>query len=476
MGDSSPDVDVLCQSTITEVSVQIRQKTLSPVDLTEVMIDRVKRFNPQLHAYLALTEEHALAQANVAQAEIQQGQYRGPLHGIPIAIKDLFFTTYAPTTCSSKILHGWKSNHNAAVVEKLDQAGAINLGKLNMTEFAQGGYHPTIEAPVNPWNARTWSGVSSSGSGVATAAGLCFSALGTDTGGSIRFPAASCQVVGLKPTYGLVSRYGSFPLAHSLDHVGPLSRCVEDAAIILDAIAGYDPRDGSSLPQQTANYQQATQQNVKGLRLGIDEAYISENVDPEVAQTVFDAIATLEDQGAVRINIDIQAITQLNDQWYPVTAAEALTAHKQYFPQHAEDYGPHFKQLLEYGQTLSATDYTNHLIIRDNARAILKTAFEQVDVIVCPSMPTPPFSLDDVPNEAVLPPEAIAPLMSFIAPYNFTGNPTLSLPAGKHSSGLPLSVQFVANHCNETALIQAGFAYEQANSWHTQHPNLAFFE
>ncbi|BFM15395.1 amidase [Maricurvus nonylphenolicus] len=469
-------LDTLCQSTISDIAPLIEQQQLSPVELTHAMLSRIQRLNPQLHAYLAISAEHALDRAQQTEREIKAGDYKGPLHGIPIAIKDLFFTDFAPTTCASKILQNWHSDHNAAVVDKLEQAGAIILGKLNMTEFAQGGYHPSLKAPVNPWNPKAWTGVSSSGSGVATSASLCFASLGTDTGGSIRFPAACNNVVGLKPTYGLVSRYGSFALAHSLDHIGPLARSVEDATIMLDAIAGYDSRDGASIQQPQRSIQQATQLSAQGLRIGIDETYITDNVDPEVAQAVFDAVTVLESQGATRVTVDITAITELNNHWYPVTAAEALSAHQDYYPSQAEDYGPHFKQLLDYGNQLSAADYTRSLAARDYAKSILRKAFAVCDVIACPAMPTPPFSLDEVPNEAVLPPEAIAPLMSFIAPYNFTGNPTLNMPAGKHSSGLPLSVQFVADHLGEEQLIRTGHNYERVTEWHKQHPDLTPFE
>src|SRR5215210_941244 len=274
------NVAELCTKTLTEVAALIKKKEVSPVELTGAMLDRIAVHESKLYSYLTITAELALRQAKEAEQEITKGIYRGPLHGMPIAVKDLCFTKGIRTTCSSKILWDWVPDHNATVVDKLNASGAVLLGKLGMTEFALAGYHPSIHPPVNPWDAERWPGASSSGSGVATAASLCFGSLGSDTGGSIRFPSAACGIVGVKPTYGRVSRYGVFPLGETLDHIGPMTRCVVDAAIILRAIAGFDPHDPTSQRVTVRDYLTTVYNGVNGVRIGVDEEYCTKGTDP----------------------------------------------------------------------------------------------------------------------------------------------------------------------------------------------------
>ncbi len=284
--------------TITEVAKLIESKEVSPVELTSHMLDRIEKLDPRFKSYATVMGESALAAARSAEQEIQAGAYRGALHGVPIAVKDLCFTRGVRTMGGTKPLADHIPDFDATVVAKFDDAGAVLLGKLNLTEGAMGGYNPDFDIPVNPWNVDRWAGASSSGSGVATVAGLCFGSLGSDTGGSIRFPAAACGVVGLKPTWGRVSRYGVLALAESLDHVGPLTRSSADAGIILRAIAGRDSNDPTSLPEAVPDMLEGIEQGVKGVRIGLDETYVSKGVDHELAEAVLAGVRLLEARGA----------------------------------------------------------------------------------------------------------------------------------------------------------------------------------
>src|SRR5262245_14898415 len=348
----------LALTTLTTVAQRLQARDLSPVELTRHLLDRITRLDPRFHSYVTVLSEQAMAQARAAEADIVRGRYRGPLHGIPVAVKDLCGTQNIPTTCGAQMFRDWRPDAESTVVEKLAAAGAILLGKLHMTEFALRWHHPYRPIPTNPWGADRWPGVSSSGSGVATAAGLCYGAIGTDTGGSIRFPAAANGVVGLKPTYGRVSRAGVFPLAASLDHVGPLTRSVADAAAMLSAIAGYDPRDPTSSRLPVPDYVGALGQGIAGLRLGVDERYLTVGVQPDVSRAVLAAVDVLKAQGAAIVAVtvpepDSEATARA---WYTLTAADALVAHAGLYPERASEYGP-FRELLEDGTKRSAQEY-----------------------------------------------------------------------------------------------------------------------
>src|ERR1700730_17451420 len=275
------DSKAICFLSLHELSAQLRDRKLSSAEVTRCVLDRIKQTNPKLRAYITVLEDSALSQASQADKEIEAGRWRGPLHGVPVAVKDLCQTKGVLTTCASRVLRDWRPDASAAVVERLEAAGAVILGKLNLTEFAVAWYHPEMPTPLNPWGADLWPGASSSGSGVATAAGLCFASIGTDTGGSIRFPSAACGIVGLKPTWGRVSRHGVFALGESLDHIGPMTRTVADAALMLGVIAGRDNADDTSLAAPLEDYSAALDRGVKGIRIGVDERYISAQASPE---------------------------------------------------------------------------------------------------------------------------------------------------------------------------------------------------
>lgn len=460
----------LCTKTLTEVAQLIKKKEISPVQLTQAMLDRITAVDGKLYSYITVTAELALQQARAAEQEIAKGSYRGPLHGVPIAVKDLCFTKGIRTTCASKILANWVPDHNATVVEKLNAAGAVLLGKLGMTEFALAGYHPTVHPPVNPWAADRWPGASSSGSGVATAASLCFGSLGSDTGGSIRFPSASCGIVGVKPTYGKVSRYGVFPLGESLDHIGPMTRSVVDAAVMLRSIAGFDPKDPTTRRVTVRDYLDTVYNGVKGLRIGVDEEYCTKGVDPQVSKSILATVSVFKDLGAsiheVKFSPDDDPF------WFTICAAETAAAHEQFYPARTNDYGPTFRSFLEEGVKVRGIDYVKAHVKRQVVRRDLDNVLQKVDLLLCPSMSTVPTLLKDFPPDAVLSREGSAALLRHTAPFDLTGSPTISVPCGFSTEGLPLSLQLIGRHDEEGLVMQAGHAYEQATDWHKRRPAL----
>jgi amidase len=457
MGDAD-----LCFATLTDTAERLRRKDLSPVELTRAQLARIESRNPALHAYLVVLAESALAEARAAEREIAAGRWLGPLHGVPVAVKDLCDVAGVPTTCASRVLDAKPAASDSTVVRKLREAGAVIAGKLHQTEFALSGYHPSLPVPVNPWDPSRFAGVSSSGSGVAAAAGLAFATLGTDTGGSIRFPAAACGVVGLKPTRGRVSRAGVFPLGGSLDHVGPLTRCVADAAAVLDAIAGPDPADPTALRDGSPSCVAALTEGARGIRVGVDFAYATDGVDPAVAEGFHRDLERLEFLGANVIRVRVPPVDELLPLWSVLCAAEAVVHHRGLWPERAASYGPTFRTFLEYGSRLTGAEVAHAWLVREDWSARFADAVQSVDVLACPSMPTLPL-----PN-AVLAPQAefepgVSPLLRFTAPFDFNGRPTLSLPGGFTADGLPLSLQLVGKLRSESTLCRLGRAFEAAD-------------
>jgi amidase len=346
----------------------------------------------------------------------------------------------------------------------LNDAGAVILGKLNLTEGAMAGYNPEFDIPVNPWGADRWAGASSSGSGVATAAGLCYGSLGSDTGGSIRFPAAACGTVGIKPTWGRVSRYGVLALAESMDHIGPMTRSAADAGIMLQALAGHDPNDLTSLRAPVPDMLSGLGQGVAGIRIGLDERYIGDTVDSEVAAAVLAGAQLLESMGARLVPVRMPETEGFSRAWGVLCSAEAAAAHRETFPSRGDEYGPWFRGWLELGHQYTAADYAVANQGRLTCNSILAGVFEDIDALVCPSMTTAP--------ERVTPEELYGPMSGdewtwgrFTIPFDFNGAPTISLPCGLNGEGLPLSIQFVGKHLAEPLLVQIGDAYESATQF-----------
>jgi amidase len=450
--------------TITEVAERIRSRDISPIELTRAILDRIASLDGELKSYATVMAEPAMAAARAAESEIAAGSYRGSLHGIPVAVKDLCYTAGVPTMGGAQVLRDFVSDFDATVVRKLSDAGAIILGKLNLTEGAMAGYNPAFDIPINPWGADRWAGASSSGSGVATAAGLCYGSLGSDTGGSIRFPAAACGTVGIKPTWGRVSRYGVLTLAESLDHVGPMTRSAADAGIMLQALAGHDPNDPTALRARVPAMLSGLGKGVEGIRIGVDERYIGDAVDGEVAAATLSGARLLESMGAQLVTVEMPDTLPFSRAWGVLCSAEAAAAHADTFPSRADEYGPWFRGWLEKGHSYTAVDYAQANQGRLACNGILAGVFEEIDVLVCPSMTTPPGR--------VTPEELYGPMSEdewtwgrFTIPYDFNGAPTISLPAGLNGERLPLSIQFVGKRLAEPLLVQIGDAYERA----TQH-------
>ena len=458
--------------TITEISELIREKQISPVEVTTTILDRIDQLDSNLKSYATVMADYAMMAAEKAEAEITSGVYRGPLHGVPIAVKDLCFTKGVHTMGGTQVLAEHVPDFDSTVVAKLESAGAVLLGKLNLTEGAMGGYNPKFQIPINPWNAERFAGASSSGSGVATAAGLCFGSLGSDTGGSIRFPAAHCGTVGLKPTWGRVSRYGVLALAESLDHVGPLTRSSADAGIVLEVISGFDPNDPTSLPAPVPNMLEGIDKGVEGVRVGLDLQYTTKGIDPELAEAVLAGVKVLEGLGAEIVEVQLPDMDPYVAAWPVLCSAEAVAAHEATYPSRRDDYGPWFRGWLDKGARVTGAEYAKANNLRAACTGHLRRVLEGIDVLVCPSTAAPPHPVKPEELYGPLPENREPKFQRFTAPFDFNGAPTLSVPCGFNSEGLPLSIQWVGKHLSEPLLCQVGHAYEGSTEWHNQHPNV----
>jgi amidase len=455
---------------LTQLSEQLRQRQLSPVDAAQAMLGRIAQHDGAIHSFITLLPERALERAHQAEAEIMRGFWRGPLHGVPIAIKDLCDTSFAPSTAGMKVHANNIPNRDATVVERLERAGAVILGKLAMTEGAASvAHHATMPSPRNPWSAAHWAGASSSGSGAATAAGFCFGSLGSDTGGSIRVPSALCGLTGVKPTWGRVSRHGIAPLADSLDHVGPMTRTAADAAAILTVIAGRDERDPTSLAAPVPDYLSGLDQGISGLRLGFDERFIADGTDPEIMTVLHAAVEALTGRGARLVPVAMPNPDAMLPHWTKLCAVECAVAHRATYPSRAADYGPELAALIELGLTISGTAMAEIHIERQRYAGQLAAMFRDVDLIILPALIDPAPTNEEMP---ALIEEGILRVARHIAPFDMTGSPTITLHGGFDGAGVPIGFQLVGPHLSEDVLLRAGHAFQQATDWHSHHPAL----
>jgi amidase len=432
---------------------------LTAMAVTEHTLQRIRATARRYRAFVTVLETTALETARRLDAARANGEPLGALHGVPIAVKDLLWTRGVKTTCGTRVLKDWVPEQDATVVTRLKEAGAVIVGKVKLTEGAFSNHHPDVDPPRNVWNEAAWPGVSSSGSGVAVAGGLAYGAIGSDTGGSIRFPSAANGIVGIKPTYGRVSRYGAFPLAESLDHIGPMTRTVEDAARMLGVLAGSDPRDSTSLATPVPNYAAGIGESVVGMRVGIDRNYVETGVSKDVVAAVDAALQTLTELGAVTVEVDLPACGDLITGWGTTCGVECALAHEQHFPARRADYGPVLAQLLDGGLAALATEYARLERARERFRAELETLLHRVEVIVAPAMVVAPPRLDAM---AALLAGGVADFITFTAPFDYSGHPTITLPAGFNAAGLPLGVQLIGRLLGEPTLIRAGHAFEHA--------------
>jgi amidase len=457
---------------LCEASVRIHDGALSPLELTEALLARIEALEPRLRAFARVTPERALDDARRAESEIARGEWRGPLHGVPIALKDLVDTAGIGTEAGMKALAGRVPDKDATVAARLRDSGAVLLGKLAMTEGAFSEHHPEVEAPRNPWGPDHWTGVSSSGSGVAVAAGLCLGAIGSDTGGSIRFPSAACGVTGLKPSWGRVSRHGIFPLAPSLDHVGPMARSAADCALLLAAIAGADPSDPTALRSPVEDYAGAVDRGLEGVAVGVDRQWSLAGVHPDVAAAFEAALDSLASAGARIREIEMPDTAVLAASWVPACAVEAALAHEAIFREHSGDYGPALGALVHIGGTISGVELARIGEARRNLCGRLAGLFDGVTLVATPALPVPLPTLAEA-AAASADPSGVAQMLRFTAPWNFAGNPTLSLPCGFDGAGMPLGFQLAGPTLGEAALLAAGAAFQRATDWHRRRPPLA---
>jgi aspartyl-tRNA(Asn)/glutamyl-tRNA(Gln) amidotransferase subunit A len=465
-----PRGDDLVTLSLAEAGELVRSKKVSPLELTGACLARIQQLNPLLNAFITVTGESALAAARAAESEIANGKRRGPLHGIPIALKDLFDTAGVRTTAGSAIFADRVPSEDAEVVRRLKAAGAIILGKLNMHEFAYGDSSAQSHfGPVrNPWNRDFVSGGSSGGSAAAVAAGLCYGALGSDTGGSIRQPAAYCGIAGLKPTYGLVSTRGVVPLSWSLDHVGPMCRRVSDTAILLQPIAGYDPLDTNSLAGAIPDYAKEMRRRVATLRLGIPRAVFYENLDPEIDQAVNAAVQVLRGLTGTMRDVELPAYRTL-----PVVGAEAYAFHAPYFTKTPQLYQPMTRRRLEAGAAVTAAAYVEGRRELDRLRRAVGAVFSTVDLLITPTTAMPPATIEQAVADSGTPPAGgVAPTLRNTQPFDIYGLPTISVPCGFTRSGLPIGLQISGPHLGEPAVLALAQAYEQATDWHRRTPQL----
>jgi aspartyl-tRNA(Asn)/glutamyl-tRNA(Gln) amidotransferase subunit A len=456
--------------TVAEAAELLRGRKLSPVEYAKALIDRIEKHDARLNAFLRFMPELALEDAQRAEGEIARGGWRGPLHGVPYGLKDIVDYAGLPTTAHSKILRDNVAAADAAVAEKLKAAGGVFMGKLATHEFAIGG--PSFDLPWpparNPWHRDHFCGGSSSGSGAATAAGLLPAAIGTDTGGSVRNPASMCGVVGMKPTYGLVSRRGVIPLAFSLDHVGPLTRTVRDNALLLDVIAGHDPLDPGSAPAVPGGYAAGLGRGVKGVRVGVIRHFyaVDMKADPEMAAGIEAAVRKLADLGADVREVKTAPLTEFLACNRTLLTSEAFAIHEKWMRERPGDYGALARERLMAGAFVRAAEYVNATRLRRRMTDAFHALFSDIDVAVTASSMDPACRIDD--------PQAIEYTYGrqARAPFNVTGSPALSVPAGFSAAGLPLSIQIVGKPFSEALIYRVAHAYEQSERWLERHPPL----
>ncbi len=457
----TPPIRELCLLSLEDAAQLIEAKKISPVELTDAVLTRIDELNPKLNAYITVTADTARAEAKAAEAEIAAGKRRGPLHGVPIAHKDLFDTKGVRTTAGSKIFADRIPDADAAVVEKLRDAGAISLGKLGMHEWAYGGTSDNAHFGTirNPWNTERIPGGSSGGSGAATAAGLAFATTGSDTGGSIRCPAAFCGTVGLMPTSGRVSLRGAVPLSWTMDHAGPLTRTVRDAAIMLQAMAGYDPGDPVSVERLVPEYLDGIERGAQGLRIGVPKQHFWEKLDPTVEMLTRKALKGLESVGANVINIDYRDAQAYLGAWNVVALADASAYHaaEHNFPASRDGYSPPVAALLDAGLAFTGMQVAGaqrRMQIARNGEA--DALLQDVDVLAIPTTPNAAPTIEGMRAN-----DETGRNIAGTAVIDFTGQPAIAVPCGLTSEGLPASISFVARRWDEPSMLRAARAYEQ---------------
>ena len=457
---------------LKEVSRRIACGDLSPVDVLNAVIERTSNLEPRLNAYITPAFERAMEDARVAEREIAAGKHRGPLHGVPIGLKDNCWTKGIRTTAGSKLLADFVPTEDGTAVARLRGAGAVITGKLNMHELAIGGTttNPHYGATRNPWGLDRIPGGSSGGSAAAVAAGFCFAALGTDTVASVRHPACLCGLVGLKGTFGRVSVFGTVPLSWSLDHVGPITRKVEDAALVLNAIAGYDPKDSGSVNVEVPDFTRRLGEDLNGVRIGLPRKHFFEPLDPEVRESVEAAIGVLRDLGARVRDVEFPSAPQATVIFPFLSRPEAASFQEDFLRRRADDYGD-VRWNVELGEMILATDYIRAQRLRTAMRQEFDGIMRDVDALVMPTTRTVAHPIGDpVTSVDGKPLDPFDLMVGLTAPFSLTGSPAISVPCGFNSEGLPIGLQIAGRAWDEAMALRIGAAYERATPWSGRHP------
>ena len=456
--------------TLAAAAQAIKSKELSPVDLAKFSLEKISLLNPKLNAFLTMLGDGALESAKHAEAEIHRGNYMGPMHGIPYAVKDIYATSGIRTTNGASVFHENIPNNNSTTVDKLNRAGGVLMGKNHCLEFACGGHNPLYGEVHNPWNLDHTPGGSSSGSASSVAAGLVFGSMGSCTGGSIRGPASFCGIVGLKPTYGLVSRHGVFPLSWSLDHAGPLARTVEDCAIMLQVVAGYDPKDPSSANVRVQDYVGALAGGINGLRVGVAREFI-EGAEEEVISMVEEAIQVLRRLGTRIVDVSLPTTGEYSAvSGNCITWSEAAQVHAPWV-ERLDEYTKGVRQKVLLGSVISSTMYHKAQQLRRLIQAEIWDAMKEVDVLVGVSTGTPPGKIQPSAGGDVSAYNMVT-RRSFSRPQNLTGQPAISVPCGFSKTGLPVGFQISGRLFEDAMVMKVAHAYQKATDWHKTHPRI----
>jgi aspartyl-tRNA(Asn)/glutamyl-tRNA(Gln) amidotransferase subunit A len=463
----------LCYLSAGELARLVENRDVSPVEIIEAHLARIGQTDGALNSFITLLPEQARAAARRAESEIRAGRYLGPLHGIPVGLKDLFNTGGVRTTSGSRVFDTFVPQRDCTVAARFHQAGAILLGKLNLHPLAYGptGENPDYGHMHNPWNPDLITGGSSGGSGSATAAGQCTITMGSDTGGSVRIPAALCGIVGLKPTYGLVSRYGLTPLSWSMDHPGPMVRTVEDAALTMNAIAGYDPNDAASARVDLPDYTSALNRGVRGLRIGIPREFFEAPLDPEVAAAVGRAINRLGELGATTTEVSFPMFQHSQAISGTILMAEAAACHRELLAREGNKLYPPVRLRLEAGLFITAVDYLKAQQARSVFNREARQLLGEVDLLAGPAEPvTAPLILAEEVQAGDRSIGTTAALTQYTRPYNITGFPAITVPCGFSQAGLPIGLQLAGRPFDELTVLRAAHAYEQSTDWHRRRP------
>ena len=465
----------LTQLSVSQLGRHIQRRDVSPVEVAEAFIRRIDALEPRLNAFITRVDEHALQAAREAEKEILRGDYRGPFHGIPVGLKDLFWTRDIRTTSGSLIDGEFVPAEDSAVASRIKAAGAYCIGKLHMTEFAFDGtslnrhYGPAR----NPWDLARMAGGSSSGPGAAVASGQVPIAIGTDTGGSVRVPAALCGITGLKPTFGLISRYGVTPLSWSMDHVGPMTRTVRDAALALNMLAGYDPRDPDSLRMAPQDYSRELDRGVQGIRIGVPRDFIWEVMDPEVEQAFRAAMIQMESLGSRTQETSLPDLGLINAAGSVIQTSEAGIIHRSRVLEHGRDFDPVIRRRIESGLFIPAEAYLHAQQVRSKLRGVLLEILEDVDVLATPTTAIAAPAIEQ--ERAVLQGQDVPireALLRITRVFSTVGLPAISVPCGFTEGGLPVGLQLVGKPFSESLLLRTAQAYQESTDWHLRRPEV----